>query len=372
MSKAPFLSVEDLKVNAIAIAISLVLHLVLGWFAFLNIETGPKKAAESVIEVSLEQFAPPVQKTTANRQMVSPSQSKTDKPPPTTSKLSDEDSAVEKEQVRRGDPGVPSPVKGTRADPVKGPEQRKVPVEEKAIQKPEQRHEPREKPAALQPEKPAPEAARQAPQRLTNLKLDSATMLDKFGDVQANEKKSDLTSKITGGSGPTPLKNYRAFSRPSGSGAAFLGTGGVRDFLPGLPDGDITLLNAKASTYAGFVRRVATQVFALMRQSGWDQLVYGDIRSINDFNTVIAVLSPDGRFLRAELKDGSGNSKFDTILVDAAQRGARDPNPPEGAASADGTIRFIFKSRSWAEGGASAQSGAPIERRWLMLATGLE
>lgn len=373
MSKAPILSADNLLDNAVAIAISIVLHIILAVVAFQNLESPVKEVddLEGAIDVSFEK---PANTARTAVQMVSPSDATVDKPPPVTNKLSDKDSVVEKEQIRRGDPGIAAPDRGTANDRIKAPAQeRTVPRETEA--KPEKREKPREeKPAQKAPAKAEVQKPQNAPQKLSNLRLDPATVLSKFGEVEArvDRKPEDLTSRISGGSAVGSTSNYKAFSRPSGSGAAFLGTGGVRDFLPGLPDGDITLLNAKASTYASFVRRVATQVFALMRQTGWDELHYGDIRQINDFNTVVAVLSKDGKFLRAELKDGSGSSRFDVVLVQAAQRGAKDPNPPAGAVASDGTIRFIFKSRSWADGASDPRSGAPMERRWLMLATGLE
>ena len=53
-----------------------------------------------------------------------------------------------------------------------------------------------------------------------------------------------------------------------GTGAKFFGNSGSTDYLPNLPDGDITLLNTKADHFAVFVRRVAARVFAALRSSG--------------------------------------------------------------------------------------------------------
>lgn len=166
--------------------------------------------------------------------------------------------------------------------------------------------------------------------------------------------------------------SYRAFSRPQGSGARILGIPGSSDFLPNLPDGDITLLNTKASLHAVFVRRVATRVFGALRTGGWDSLRASDIQRVQDFARVRAVLSPKGELLSVELLGQSGNPRFDEVLQTATKQGARDNNPPKEAAAADGNIHFLFYARSWVQFVPSGRDGFPSERRWLLLSTGLE
>jgi TonB family protein len=202
---------------------------------------------------------------------------------------------------------------------------------------------------------------------LKDLTLDRSTLDAKFGAAakQPSERKSQSSPAQS-------LSEYQAFSRPPGSGAAFLGTAGISDHLPNLPDGDITLLNAKANIYASFVRRVAVQVFTQLRAQGWERLSGQQIRQLQSFATVEAVLSKDGKFIRAQLLDSSGSDAFDSVLNLAVTNGARDPNPPPGALAKDGLIHFIFKARSWSQMGVNRRSGAPVEQRWLLLATGLE
>lgn len=227
--------------------------------------------------------------------------------------------------------------------------------------------------AAEKKPNPAPKQSTEskAPvQKITQLALDRSALLEKFSlptTKSSSSKRLDLNER-TGGEG----KEYRAFSRPAGSGAAFLGVAGVPDYLPNLPDGDLTLLNTKANLFAVFVRRVATQVFAQLRANGWESLSAGDINSISDFVRLKAVVSPEGKLLRAELLQSSGSARFDAALKAAAELGARDPNPPKGAVAADGNIHFIFQSRSWVRFGTAPRTGAPVERRWLLLGTGLE
>jgi len=204
-----------------------------------------------------------------------------------------------------------------------------------------------------------------AKSKLPGLRLDQKTLREEFSSTPEDDSPPPLAEQ-------SPPSNYRAFSRPPGSGARFMGQTGSADFLPELPDGDITLLNTKANKYAVFVRRVATQVFSQLRVVGWDNLRINDIRAISKFSRVRAVLSKEGELLEVTLEESSGSAKFDRVLIEATQNGARDPNPPPDAVASDGHIHFIFLARSWAQVVPSGRSGVPTERRWLLLSTGLE
>ena len=151
-----------------------------------------------------------------------------------------------------------------------------------------------------------------------------------------------------------------------------MGNAGISDHLPNLPDGDITMLNAKANTYASFVRRVAVQVFTQLRSQGWEKLSRQQIQELNDFTTIEAVLSRQGSILGVKVHSSSGSTFFDSVVQLSVKAGAQDPNPPPGAEAGDGLIHFIFKARSWSQMGVNPRSGIPSEHRWLLLATGLE
>ena len=142
---------------------------------------------------------------------------------------------------------------------------------------------------------------------------------------------------------------------------------GQSDFLPSIPDGEITFLNAKANAYAIFVRRVALQVFGALRKHSWSSLGRRDIASASSTTTIRATLSAKGKLLGIEQLSSSGSKGFDAVVKRASQEGAWDHNPPAGAKAGDGKIYFIFKSRSWTRAGA----GSHRERRWILLSTGL-
>ena len=339
----------------VGLGVSVGLHIVL----FLLVLRAPVLPIpqQTAIDVTFE-----VSKNTRpKQQIVSPPQNKAEKPPEHTDNISEVDAAALKEQVKRGsEGGVPGPPsQQSQQQPESKPQPPKP--------EPPQEHKPAPK---VQPQKqpPAPSSSKTGDIHLKDLKLDDATLAMKFGTTPKKASAAAPSSQ----SASSDLSKYAAFSRPPGSGATFVGSGGISDHLPNLPDGDITLLNAKANTYAGFVRRVAVQVFAQLRSQGWEKLTMGEVRRISDFTTIEAVLSPEGRFMTMRILDGSGSTSFDSVVKQSVTVGARDPNPPAGARASDGNIHFIFKARSWASVGAGGRAGGPSEQRWLLLATGLE
>lgn len=283
-------------------------------------------------------------------QIVSPTESVTEKEVETNFK-SDKNSVAEKEQIKRGEGADKAPNIGQKikAPPVQKPINKTKQVEVTSTGETTQAE--------------IAERRMDLSTKQLDLKLDTKTLSRNF--TENTNTKSGNTSSST-------RAQYRPFSRPYGSGAQFLGLSGTTDYLPNLPDGDITMLNAKADQYAVFVRRVATQVFSQLRTVGWESMRAEDILNISGYSTVRAVLSPSGELLSVILISESGSRRFDSVLVDATKRGATDPHPPKGAESSDGKIRFIFQSKSWVQGGSNPRTGAPIERRWLLLSTGLE
>jgi outer membrane biosynthesis protein TonB len=148
----------------------------------------------------------------------------------------------------------------------------------------------------------------------------------------------------------------------------FIGrSSGNSDYLPHVPDGDITMLNAKADRFAVFVRRVALQVFSSLRTSDWtDHPVFQKNISIDEV-TIRAIMDRDGKFISATIISGSNQPSFDQIVLRSVKKGAWDKNPPEAALTDDGTIKFIFKSKAWVR-----SSSAMHSRKWILLGTGLE
>ena len=216
---------------------------------------------------------------------------------------------------------------------------------------------------------------------LSDLKLDNNTLtktlnITKSSTEQKNKNpdfKESLDSLLRKSDASASI--YRPFSRPSGTGAAFYsggGTSGTPDFLPNLPDGDLTLLNAKADKYATFVRRVALQVFSAIRKNGWENLQEKDINQINDYSTYKAIMDLSGNLVKVIPVTNSGSNGFNRIVYTSINEGVKDSNPPKDAVSDNGNIVFIFRSKTWSGTGVAGRTGALFERRWLLLETGLE
>lgn len=346
----------------IGLAASILLHIALFYIIFSS--KPPPPPLPTAIDVSIV----PATAIAPKKQIISPSNQPPSKPPESTTRLSDIDSRAEIEKIQRGDGGG-IPGKPLERQPEPPSPQKPAPQQPKADSVKPPQPEPVKSPSKMQEkpiEKPAP-THNKRDLHLSDLKLDDATLAQKFGTTPKSpaEQKPSTQSQ-------QKLEQYQAFSRPPGSGAAFLRSAGISDHLPNLPDGDITLLNAKANQYAGFVRRVAVQVFTQLRTQGWEKLSAQQLHRLSDFTTIEAILSKDGTFLSAKLVESSGSDAFDSVVHQSVKQGASDPNPPPGAEARDGRIHFIFKARSWSQIGANRRSGAPTEYRWLLLATGLE
>ncbi|MDC0358749.1 hypothetical protein OAO01_08035 [Oligoflexia bacterium] len=354
---------------AVGAAISVAIHCLL----FISLSHQPTTTLAPppmVVDIVMEQPNAALQSAKKNLIVTPPDRNSASAVAPNTNLLSDKDFAAEKEQLRRGAGADAGPVLGRAGATTSQPAQKHVaPAPQQELQQAPPKEE-------IKPEPPSqkePSRKETTPKRgLKHLALDKKTLLKKFGDAPPKPPHKKTTQSGKQNLTPTYGAVAKPFSRPSGSGARFLGAQGTADYLPHLPDGDITLLNAKANQFAVFVRRVATQVFSQLRLVGWSALKAQDIVGISDFSTVRAVLSVKGELLRVVLEGPSGSQRFDGVVLEAAKSGAKDPHPPPAAVASDGNIHFIFQAKSWTRIAPSGRHGAISERRWLLLATGLE
>lgn len=295
----------------------------------------------------------------ATRQIVTPPEAGRNQAPKDkdTRFLSDVDSAAPVEQIRRGDDPQAGPLPGSGAGSPRTSARRDAAAREAAAAP---------RPAggrqrAASPSK-AQETAIAKPLDLTP----DYTELSRLGAAARAARPQAANG------GTLNLAEPEPFSRAPGAGARIIGFNGMSDHLPGVRDGDITMLNAKADKFAVFVRRVATQVFNQLKQQGWGSLQARDIQLIRDYATVRACLSPQGKLLTVELLGGSASPRFDDILQRSVRDGARDPHPPAAARADDGNFYFIFMAKSWVRAYSDPRSGGFGEQRWLLLKTGLE
>jgi hypothetical protein len=306
-----------------ALVLSVMLHAVLLSTVALQRQS-ENKPQERLIEVSLRP-APPedikqqIPASLVKEQIITPPDLPESAIAPVTRFKSDKNFTAAKEQVRRGDGATPK--------------------------------------SAPQQTKQAPPAFQTGSSRsLAGIKL-------KLSDNALQELAKNPVQQRDG---LRNLTEYRPFA-PNETEQLFRVRPGSPDYLPGIPDGEITMLNAKADRFAPFVRRVAEQVFGLVRKFQWHTLPAQEVRRIEEFTSVEAVMSPAGKLIEVNLLEPSGSASFDRLIARSVREGANDQNPPAGAAAEDGNIRFIFRSRCWSRPGA----GGAGESRWLLLATGL-
>lgn len=307
----------------IALLLSLLLHSVF----LMGFRTSEPQKKSRPISVSL----------LPREQIVSPSESPEAKEAPQKAFLSKSNSKVEKESIKRGlEPSAPQPPKK-----ISKPQPPRSKQTKEALQT-------NQKKQKAKPDK---------------LLLANNILQKQFGSLKLEEKTEEQKKQLEGINRSRARKMAQAepFSRLRTSS-----TFGSADYLPRIPDGDITLLNTKADRFAVFVHRVALQVFGSLRQKNWAELSRREVQSLDGFAIVRAVMSPQGKLLRVEVSKSSGLRAFDEILAGAAREGTWDQNPPEKAVAADGNIHFIFQARTW-----SVPNGQIGERRWLLLGTGL-
>jgi hypothetical protein len=343
---------EDSFPKALSLSILLHLVLVIGLSLKLQLPTNPP---ERFLKVSLLQ--PPEAKTLDAKprepkppqipipqtQLVSPSEGSDVSPEIPTRLLSDKDSRVAKEQIKRG--LDPAPLKSEKPKTASAASTKSASAASKSNNKP----------------------AKPEPLEFAKLKLSDDQLLKTF-----QQEKSAIKQNSPYNSSPVDsrsaddrnlkLKEYSPFSHSALDNYM----PGIPDFLPNIQDGEVTLLNTKADKHAVFVRRVALQVFGSLRAYSWAKLPAAEFARVKEFVTIHAVLSPEGKLLSTKIEESSGSPSFDNVLKSAADKSAWDQNPPASAKAEDGNIHFIFKSRSWSRAGAQMQ-----EERWILLATGL-
>lgn len=301
----------------ITIVLSLLLHI--GLFFNYNTFTKNKAIVPEPVKVNF---------------LIAPPSPKAEEKKPLKNKpilLANKNTAALTPQIKRG--VAPSTPPSVTKPPVKKKVQKK---------KPEQRKPEKTKAQA----KPIP--------RRVKLKLNSFD-INSLGSFQpeAKEFRKPVAKAQSSESSYKPFtKNYNV---------------GVPDVLKTIRDGEITLLNAKASKYAVFVRRVALKVFSELRHTSWSGLSFSSAQKLRKFSMVEAKMSPKGELLSVRMIDSSGVDSFDSLLVQSSKTGAWDQNPPKGAQAKDGNIYFVFKAKTWA----ARQGNNGGERRWLLLSTGL-
>lgn len=350
------MSLSSNKTQTIGIGISLLLHALL---VLLFLLSGQRELSR--VEPAATVQIIPASALVRRNQIVSNSQGKEVSKAPSTQLQAEKNVIVEKQQVKRGDPDAGAIVAQSRpeAPPVKAVNQKQQPPLKEQTQ-PQSRAP---KHAQSKAQGPTPNR-KPSPQKIKPLDLKVKSMSNLA--LWKPDPPSTSPSK-------KPAPNFSAvqpFSRPSGSGARFLGLSGTSDHLPDLPDGDLTLLNTKAHKYAVFVRRVALRVFSALRASGWQHLARSDIMQIQENSVVQVRMNAMGEIEDFNLITPSGSRSFDKSLI-LASKASKDPNPPTSALNKDKTLTLEFHARTWSQTIPAGPRQPLRESRWLFLGTAL-
>jgi TonB family protein len=139
---------------------------------------------------------------------------------------------------------------------------------------------------------------------------------------------------------------------PLADGPAAAGGGApTGDPLPGVADGDATLVNTRTFRFAGFYRRVHDAIAGAWKPNrAWDardphdRLLGRTRRQVQ----VDILLDAEGSLRDLRVVRGSGLGFFDAECLRAIREAAPFPNPPRGLVGSDGVValrgwRLVFE-----------------------------
>lgn len=261
--------------------------------------------------------------TLPERQIVSPPDAGEEAPPKNTRLLSDRDNRVREETIRR-------------AERYENKTERSLPAE--TMERSQQADNVHATGAARRADNDKGRSG--AGQQVASLpKLEQ--LLPSLGDVPL------------GGAAPPPTPadaDGSATARPrrfllDASGPTFALQPGTADFLPGIREGNITLLNTKAERFAPFVRRVAARVFQHLDIRLRQTARAGTASAGREYAVVEAIMDRRGQLVRARVVERQSTSTFgaDRVLLSVTTPETFfDANPPAGAEASDGYIHFLL------------------------------
>ncbi|MCX8073289.1 MAG: hypothetical protein N3C12_12680 [Candidatus Binatia bacterium] len=256
------------------------------------------------------------------RQIVNPPDAGEEATPRNTRLLSDRDNRVAEETVRRADRYQEKPAKQAAATERRQKESAGAAAGSNRASE----HKAMKNPA------PAGEQIAALP------KLDQ--LLPNIGDVS-----------LPAAAQPTPAEGGTSEAGPKrrllldSGGPTFSVQPGTADFLPGIREGNITLLNTKAERFAPFVRRVAARVFQHLDIRLRQTARAGNASAGREYAIVEAIMDRQGQLVRARVVERQSTSTFgaDRVLLSVTTPDTFfDANPPPGAEASDGYIHFLL------------------------------
>lgn len=287
----------------------------------------PPAALPAPAQPEQPEQAPPQEPNLAlpERQIVAPPDAGEEQPPEQTRLLSDRDNRVREEMVQRAER-----YQEKRAAKAEGAPAKRSHVVDPSETAGRQRR--REKAET------APSAAGEQVAALPKLEQ----LLPSLGDVAVSAP--TRPTPAGGAEAETEARPARRLLLDSG-GPAFSVHPGTADFLPGIREGNITLLNTKAERFAPFVRRVAARVFQHLDIRLRQTARAGVASPGREYAVVEAVMDRQGRLVRARVVERQSTSTFGAdrvLLAVTTPETFFDANPPPGAEASDGHIHFLL------------------------------
>ncbi len=333
---------NNMSFKIIALIFSILLHL----FVILSVSETELKANTKISTLNLDL----IQEVRQKARIVPESEIKQSEKIPETKNRASKNTVVEKEQVKRGFDEL-AKVRVKTKKKVKA----RTKIKTKIKNLPTKNLSPNLNPSLSPGLNPDPGLTPSL-----NTKQDPKTQKpDLTGFTKFRSNSPSNNSGTSASKAAQNLSSYKPFKYiPQGSST----------YLPGVSEGEVTLLNAKAEQYAVFVRRVALQVFSSLRSKNWASVTYQQARSGRRFSVIHARMDKTGKLVSINAVESSGSTSFDRVVSSSVKTGLWDKNPALSASLDDGNIHFIFKAKTWAE----KAGDPPRERRWLLLSTGLK
>jgi hypothetical protein len=257
------------------------------------------------------------------QQIVSPSEQGEEKEPANTRLLSDRNNTVKEETVHRGEPAAGNP-------------EAKAPA-------------PQHPPANGQAERQELKRKAQPQHDGSHTQVAALPKLDQLLPQPGDLIREGLAQPERQAAAP-PAQQQASTQHPDllRHGEALRSGGlhsGSLDYLPGVRESDLTLLNTKAERFAPFVRRVAIRVFQHLEIALKQAFGGGAVGSGREYAIVEALMSKDGQMLSVRLVERQSDTSLAAyrVLLDATRPETFfDANPPPGAEGNDGKIHFVM------------------------------
>lgn len=176
------------------------------------------------------------------------------------------------------------------------------------------------------------------------------------GKIRAEQKiapstpeKPKLTLSNIGVGLPNPLKTKEEL-KEAGIDAAVAGqAASVHDYVPGVKEGERTLLNTKEYKYYSYFQRIRKQL-----EINWRPILQEKMQKFfeagrrlstnkDHVTEVLVFLNAEGKIVQIQILSESGTNDLDESAVNAFNKAGPFPNPPKGLIEGDGIVKVRWE-----------------------------